>query len=75
MPRTITIDIDDDQDAEAAKLRDVWGLDEAAFWRVALAHGLDTVAALQHGEAAEAVQGPGRPVPPTKGGGDDDLPF
>jgi hypothetical protein len=74
MARTITIEIDDKDEAEAARMREVWGMSEAAFWRAALSHGLDTVAALQHGEAVEAQAiGPGYPVKPTPA--DDDLPF
>lgn len=75
MARIVTIEISDEQEGEASKLRAAWPhYSEAGFWAAVLAYGLDTVAALQHGEAVEdaAAKGPWEPVKPTSG---DDIPF
>lgn len=72
MARTVTIEIDDDQDAQAAKLRGAAGVDEAAFWSAVVAHGLGAVAALQEAGAAEIYQGPPQVIKPKPG---EDIPF
>ncbi|WP_262300145.1 hypothetical protein [Microvirga sesbaniae] len=72
MARTVTIQIDDDQDAEAQKLREAAGVDEPAFWAAVVAHGLGAVAALQEADAAEVYQGPAQAIKPKPGG---DIPF
>jgi hypothetical protein len=73
MSRTVTIEIDDEQDAAAAKLRAAWPqYSEAGFWAAVLAHGLDYIAALQEGEAELDKPVDWKQAPPTTG---DDIPF